>query len=100
MAAVVKRHAPELAVQAQERRARTTVPRLFRGLLKCHCGSLMTPQQGSRSLGYVCPQGHHDARHPRPVVVSERKLLPWIKEEADRLRVPDDLTAGRPGALR
>jgi DNA invertase Pin-like site-specific DNA recombinase len=91
VAAVVRRHAPELAVQAQERRARTTVPRLFRRLLKCHCGSLMTPQDSSRSLGYVCPQGHHDARHPRPIVVSERKLLPWIVKEAARLRLPGDV---------
>jgi len=90
VAAVVKRHAPEQAKQAQERRARETVPRLFRGLLRCYCGSTMTPQYSSRSLGYVCPQGHHDARHPRPIVVSEAKVLPWIVSEAARLRVPVD----------
>ena len=90
VAAIVKREAPELAKRSQERRARQTIPRLFRGLLRCFCGSTMTPQQGPRSLSYVCPQGHHDARHPRPVVVSERKLLPWIKEEAARLAVPGD----------
>lgn len=98
VAAVVKRHAPELAVQAQERRARTTVPRLFRRLLKCHCGSLMTPQDSSRSLGYVCPQGHHDARHPRPIVVSEAKLMPWIMAEAARLRLPEEVTMDAEGA--
>ena len=85
VAAVVQRHAPEEAKKAAKRRERQTIPRLFRKLLRCRCGSTMTPTQSGRSWGYLCPQGHHDARHPRPVVISERKLRPWIEAEADRL---------------
>jgi hypothetical protein len=45
-----------------------------------------------RSVSYYCALGHA-ARSDHPhVYISERKLLPWVKEEAGRLRTPDRLT--------
>jgi len=66
---------------------------LFR-LLRCHCGRQMT---GARYRNgpdptytvYRCIGGRTDVKHVRQSV-SERKLLPWVKAEAARFRVPVD----------
>ncbi|MDP8905497.1 MAG: recombinase family protein [Chloroflexota bacterium] len=66
---------------------------LFR-LLRCHCGRQMT---GARFRNgpdpaytvYRCIGGRTDVTHARQSV-SERKLLPWVKAEAARFRVPVD----------
>ncbi len=66
---------------------------LFR-LVRCHCGRQMT---GARYRNgpdpaytvYRCIGGRTDVKHVRQSV-SERKLLPWVKAEAARFRVPVD----------
>jgi len=61
-------------------------------LLRCHCGRTMT---GSRYRNgsdpvyttYRCIGGRTDVEHRRQSI-SERLLLPWVKAEAARFRIP------------
>jgi hypothetical protein len=39
-------------------------------------------------VSYLCFRGRYEPDHPRPYVVSERAILPWVKAEAARLQ-PD-----------
>jgi len=58
---------------------------IFSGLLKCHCGDILTTMpRRDASVGYYCKHAHHDPSHSRPYVVAETKLLPWAKEEVTR----------------
>jgi DNA invertase Pin-like site-specific DNA recombinase len=56
-------------------------------LMTCHCGNTMTPMD-RRTPRVTCWRGRHDPEHPKPVGISEAKLLPALKAEAARLRVP------------
>lgn len=78
--------APPRSRQGVSRRS----TRLFSGLLTCHCGATLTsmPRPGRKrndgttgpgSIAYYCRDAHLDARHPRPYMVSEPKVLAWAK---------------------
>ena len=80
---------PKVGRQGAAPRAR----RLLSGLLVCGapgCGQILSsmPRPGGRQVGYYCRKAHNDPGHPRPYVVSERFLLPWIVAEIARLRIP------------
>jgi hypothetical protein len=70
---------------------------LLAKVLRCHCGGPMTPTLDRVTLAdgtpatyrqYLCWRARHDPDHGRPVKVAESALLPWIREEAARLRPP------------
>lgn len=84
---LIDREAPELATAVTQGRRREHRPRLFAGLLRCHCGGPMSPGTGGGLPGYYCGRGQRGA-HPRPHYVSESKLRPWMVAEAARFR-PD-----------
>jgi DNA invertase Pin-like site-specific DNA recombinase len=73
------------------RGVRTFGSRLFSGLLTCHCGATMgqTVGEGGRPM-YRCPNGVADKTHSRPYMVTEKKLLDAMKNEASHLRIPAD----------
>jgi DNA invertase Pin-like site-specific DNA recombinase len=80
---------PKVGRQGAAPRAR----RRFSGLLVCGapgCGQILStmPRPGGRQVGYYCRKAHNDSTHPRPYVVSERFVLPWVKAEIARLVVP------------
>jgi DNA invertase Pin-like site-specific DNA recombinase len=82
---------PKVGRQGAAPRAR----RLLSGLLVCGapgCGQILSsmPRPGGRQIAYYCRKAHNDRAHPRPYVVSERFLLPWIRAEVERLRLPVD----------
>ena len=65
--------------------------------MRCHCGTVLTPTRDSHRLAggnvtvyqsYTCWRGRHDNAHGRPYKVRESMVLPWVRAEADRLRVP------------
>lgn len=87
---IVLREAPELAptIKGVSRRHRA---RNLMKLLRCHCGQTMTPGGGARVPAYWCTRGQTVPGHGNPWSVAESKLLPWIKAEAARLRVPGDV---------
>jgi DNA invertase Pin-like site-specific DNA recombinase len=77
------------------RGAKASAPYVLYGLLRCHCGRIMT---GDRSRhGYAAPTGaiRYRCHRGRTVpghglyAVPELRILPWIKAEAARLRVPE-----------
>ena len=92
VATVVRREAPELLPAGLGR----VHPRHFRvrvlsGLLRCNCGTVMSPN----GPGWTCAQGQRGA-HARPYNVAEARVLPWVREEADRLDVGVDLLESAP----
>jgi DNA invertase Pin-like site-specific DNA recombinase len=109
LADLIRREAPELAADvAPGRRSRTARPRLFRGLLRCHCGGPMSPGYGgtTRKRGgetvnligtpmYTCGRGQRGG-HPAPHTIAESRLLPWVVAEADRFAHPDVLETDGP----
>jgi DNA invertase Pin-like site-specific DNA recombinase len=61
------------------------------GLLRCHCGANMGQTvSGEGTPRYRCAVGAADPSHSRPYIVSERRLLPWVMDEAARFRAPAD----------
>ena len=61
------------------------------GLLRCHCGAPMGQTvSGEGTPRYRCPRGVADPAHPRPYIVPERALLPWVQAEAAHLELPGD----------
>jgi len=89
VARIVRRERPGLVPAQSRQGARARSTRMFGGLLVCSCGAILTSMPRAGSVGYYCRRAHHDPAHPRPYVVSERKLLAWAIDEAGRLRVPD-----------
>lgn len=72
---------------------------LFAGLLRCHCGRTMTPDHEHLRTGtaYYCARSKWigSAVHG-PGWVREAAILPIIRAEADRLRLPaDDVAMGQ-----
>ena len=73
--------------------AKARAPFLFYGLLRCHCGRILTGTRykNGSDLAY-CAYKCHDARgngkHGRSAV-PEKRLLEWARDEAARLRLPD-----------
>jgi DNA invertase Pin-like site-specific DNA recombinase len=56
-------------------------------LLRCPCGNTMTAMD-KRSPRVTCYRARHEPNHPRPFGIAQSKLLPALKAEASRLRVP------------
>lgn len=82
----------------EPRRARTAETFILSRLLRCECGTLLTGRRtynvvGSKRYGphtsYLCHRGRNVEDHPRPFMVSEATILPWIRAEADRYALPD-----------
>ncbi|HLY13559.1 MAG TPA: hypothetical protein VKR24_04360, partial [Candidatus Limnocylindrales bacterium] len=39
-------------------------------------------------ISYQCYRGRYEPDHPRPYMVSERDVLPWVQAEVARLEIP------------
>jgi hypothetical protein len=94
---IVRRERPDMP-RVGRQGAAARAKRLFSGLLICGapgCGQTLSsmPRPGGRQVGYYCRKAHNDPTHPRPYVVSERFLLPWMRDEVARLRPIDPVTA-------
>jgi DNA invertase Pin-like site-specific DNA recombinase len=85
---IVQREAPELAKRVGSR-PRTARAFLLRGVLRCHCGAPMTAGWHPRGVVYYCNRGKRGAHQPH--VISERRLLPWVRLQAARLRLPSEV---------
>ena len=85
---ILERDAPELLPRKGPAGRRTPTRSLLGQLLRCHCGTVMTPN--AKRAQYYCNRGHVEgsAGHGK-YNVRESDLLPWIKAEADRWRRPD-----------
>lgn len=99
VAKVIRRDAPqELAGRRVTPRVRVKGNFRLARILRCSCGQVMTGRTttAKRSYGkgeysyvnYVCFRGRYEPNHPRPYIVSERGLLPWVRERVERLQPP------------
>lgn len=102
---IVERNAPELLPPSGPAGRRTPTHSLLAQLLVCHCGHVLTPEPARKA--YRCTVGNRTGREAHGLMyVSEREIMPWIREEAARLRVPGDVAevakrnAGRADAVR
>jgi hypothetical protein len=68
---------------------------ILTGLLVCHCGTPMRVIGTRWNVSAVCGRGAVDPSHSRPVQISEAKLLPAIKAEVSRLRLPESVEMER-----
>jgi hypothetical protein len=83
---------------------------LLSGLLVCPCGTTMTGRvhrqrrtygvRDYRYVSYVCWRGRYDAAHQRPYMVNEAGVLPWVRDEVARLRVPERVEMAEDAATR
>jgi DNA invertase Pin-like site-specific DNA recombinase len=87
---IIARVSPELVPANPRRGARTISTNLAAGLLLCTCGKILTPkrQKGRTGVSYQCYTAIRDPNHPHPGSTPESFVLPWIKAEAARLRLP------------
>lgn len=70
----------------------------FARLIRCWCGSLMTPQRKAYTtrtgeartwVGYNCTTARYNRGHGRPSRIAEKAMLLAAKTEAQRLRLPE-----------
>jgi DNA invertase Pin-like site-specific DNA recombinase len=76
--------------------AKARAPFALYGLLRCHCGHVLT---GSRyrngSNADYCTYKCHVAKtvpDHGPGSIPEKRILPWVRDEVSRLRIPDAVT--------
>ena len=93
--AILNRHAPGTIPAGARQGRRSFAPHALSGLLTCPCGETMTSNPRPSGLVWFCTAARTKPEHPRPYIVSDRKLWPSIKAEAARL-VPLDPKTGRP----
>jgi len=89
---IVARHAPELLPVRTARGVKAASPFLLFRLLRCPCGQIMTASRDrrpNRDVVYRCHRADARGDHPRPYRVQEAAVLPWIKDEIGRLRLPE-----------
>jgi DNA invertase Pin-like site-specific DNA recombinase len=98
---ILRRETPgDAALRRVEPRVRAAGSFALSRLLRCSCGTFLTGRttykygDGGRLaygpyIGYQCHRGRHLDGHPRPYMVSEAQLMPWIRTEADRYSLPD-----------
>lgn len=91
---VIRQQYPDLAPVHSAPGAKARQSFYLGRLLYCHCGRMMDSMRkpNGRQADYVtyrCRNGLNNAGHGRPSYVAESVILPWVKEEAARLRTPD-----------
>ena len=99
---IIERNAPELLPPPGPSGRRTPTRSTLAQLLVCHCGLGVQPDpvyrpltpEGRRKWGrpaYRCAWGNRLGREAHgPMWVAEADILPWVKAEASRLRLPAD----------
>ena len=96
VADIVRRAAPpDLAVVRRARYGAPTVgAHRLAGLLRCHCGQVLTGRRYTTSTGsgteYYCARASRTPNHGR-TVVREATLLPLLRAEGDRLQPPPEV---------
>jgi DNA invertase Pin-like site-specific DNA recombinase len=91
---IIERAAPELVPTAGPSGRRTPTHSVLAQLLVCHCGHVLTPDPSRHA--YRCTIGNRTGREAHgPLWVSEKALLPWLKAEAARVRLPRDVSEVR-----
>jgi DNA invertase Pin-like site-specific DNA recombinase len=82
---VLARIAPGTVPSLPKRGVKPASPhRLFR-LLRCSCGTVMTPSRNRHGNPYYrCSRAEVDPNHTRRYRVLESALMPWVKEQAAR----------------
>lgn len=75
--------------------AKARAPFAFYGLLRCHCGHLLTGARGAngRNPAYVTYKCHFNRTVPNhgPGSIPETRILAWAKAEAALLRLPESV---------
>jgi DNA invertase Pin-like site-specific DNA recombinase len=90
---VLAHQEPGLLPPTRTMGAKHSAPFLLYRVLRCSCGMLLTAMRSpnGRDQAYViyrCHASRFVPGHTRPYSVPEHLILPWIKDEAARLRTP------------
>lgn len=92
VADIVRQQAPpDLAVPLASRRAKAKplTGTMLAGLLRCgSCGVTLTPRRYHDVVTYYCNRSYRIPGHGK-TTVREAAILPWMRQEAARLRTPE-----------
>lgn len=91
---IIRNQYPELAPARPKAGAKSRQSFYLGRLLRCHCGRTLDAIRKGKGrqaayVSYRCANGRADDGHGRPYVVSESQILPWVRDEAARLRTPE-----------
>ena len=90
VADIIRQQFPAEAPLATARaRAKTRTGSLLAGLLRCTCGSTLTPRRFQGITTYYCARSYRVPGHGK-TTVREVELMPWVRDEAARFRIPGD----------
>ncbi len=81
--AVLQKGAPDILRPGRQKGVKARQPYLLARLLRCHCGQMMSPQNGRSGVRYWCSRAAEDPGHPMPRSISESKVLPWVMVEVE-----------------
>lgn len=86
VAFIVRKHDPYIARPVGRGRA-STGPHRLSGLLHDEQGHILTTTTTrSGAISYICGTARNDTSHPRPYIVAESKLLPWVADELSLIK--------------
>jgi DNA invertase Pin-like site-specific DNA recombinase len=96
---IIERAAPALIPTAGPSGRRTPTHSVLAQLLACHCAHILTPEPSRQA--YRCMRGNRIGRDVHGASwVNEAAILPWIKVEVARLRIPDAVTLATDNAAQ
>ena len=88
---ILAREAPDVLPAKVERGVKPAAPFRFFRLLQCRCGATLTPSRTFHGrndtpyVRYICGEAIFKEGHGTPTSITERKLVDWIRTEADRV---------------
>jgi DNA invertase Pin-like site-specific DNA recombinase len=96
---VIEHNAPDLLPRKNAAGRRQPTRALLGQLVRCHCGTVLTPNMERGQ--YYCNAGKvaGSAKHGK-YNVREIDLLPWVRAEAARFRAPDRVRVGEIDAAK
>ena len=90
VADIIRQQYPgEAPLSTSRARAKARTGTMLAGLLRCRCGSTLTPRRFDGVTSYYCARSYRVPGHGR-TTIREAAILPWAMQEAARFGVPVD----------
>jgi DNA invertase Pin-like site-specific DNA recombinase len=91
VADIIRQQYPkEAPVSAGRPRAKSRTGTMLGGLLRCACGSTLTPRHFDGITTYYCARSYRVPGHGK-TTIREAGIMPWLQAEAARFRAPGDV---------
>lgn len=91
VADIIRQQYPkEAPLSAGRPRAKSRTGTMFGGLLRCACGSTLTPRRFAGVTTYYCARSYRVPGHGK-TTIREAAIMPWVQAEAARFQAPGDV---------